>query len=83
MLSKPTVQALQGLAALSKQNHWRAIESLITEELNATLTRMIDTPDERDLRQLQGRAKLLKEIQQLVHNAPDELKRRGHTTSIM
>lgn len=83
MLTKLSERQLKALASLSRLPQWQAVNEVFSEELQATLKRMVDTPDIRELHVLQGRAKVLTELQLAVSDAPNQLKRRGFDTSIM
>jgi hypothetical protein len=83
MLTKPSVKQLEALSAVTRLPYWSEVNGLLEAELRAVVERMIDTPDERELRQLQGMAKFIKKFQEMASNAPEHLARQGRTSPLM
>ena len=77
MLIKPTAQALRSLTGFSRQTGWAAIEQMFKDELSKTYEQLAEGADEAYLRQLQGRAKLIREFLSLVQEAPVILEKLG------
>jgi hypothetical protein len=75
MLSKPTVAQLRSAAHLGSQSFWKDFESMIDGELVAILNLMVDSRDLAVLHQLQGRARALKELRQVVVESPALLEK--------
>jgi len=77
MLTKPTAQALRSLLGFSRQTGWTEVEQMFKDELSKTYEMLADSADEVLIRQLQGRAKLIREFLSLVHDAPRTLEKLG------
>jgi hypothetical protein len=77
MLTRPTTQQLQALAALKGQGHWSTVNSYIEAELQAIFKRMLDTSDLGELQTLRGMAKFAKAFQQQVADASAQLAKSG------
>lgn len=52
---------------------------MLQEELDTIKDRLTETADLAALHRLQGRAQVIKELQQLVDQAPQTLSKFGHT----
>lgn len=77
MLTKPSAQALRSLTGFSRQTGWAAVDQMFKDELSKTYEMLADSADEALIRQLQGRAKLIREFLSLVHDAPRTLEKLG------
>lgn len=77
MLTQPTDAMLIALEQASKLPRWKDVDKLIEAELTATLDRIIGAQVDAELHALRGRAKFLREFQQLVRDAPAQLTKRG------
>jgi len=78
MLCKPTQAHMQALSTLSRLPEWMEVNRLLQAELDETAEQLFTAADDAATRKLQGRAKLLRELQNLVATAPDVLaKMRG------
>jgi hypothetical protein len=82
MLTPPTKEALIALDQVTKFPRWGDVEKLIEAELKAILDRMLGTREAADLHELRGRAKALKELQQMWRDAADTLKKMGQTSPL-
>lgn len=77
MLTKPSAQALRSLTGFSRQTGWAAVDQMFKDELSKTYEQLAEGADEAYLRQLQGRAKLIREFLSLVQDAPRTLEKLG------
>lgn len=78
MLSAPTAPQLQALTNLSRQPEWGEVDKLLAAELAATIEKLLDSAEPAQVGKLQGRARLLRELQALITTAPTILaKLRG------
>lgn len=73
MIDRPTRSILQALTNLSRLPEWKEVDKLLAAELAETTERLYTALDEGALRKLQGRCKLLRELQDLVAQASDKL----------
>lgn len=73
MLTKTTRELLQALTTLSRIPEWREVTKLLDSELAETMEKLLGSHDEIATRKLQGRGKLIRELQTLVATAPEEL----------
>lgn len=77
MISKPAPEAYMALEQVTKLPRWADINKMFDAELTAILDRMIGSREEADLHELRGRAKCIREFQQLVAEAPATLAKLG------
>ena len=73
MFSKPTLDFVRALVITTRQPGWPGVKQGIEAELHRTYELMRDTQDIVGLRQLQGRARVLKEFLELAESAPQLL----------
>ena len=70
MLSKPSSEALRAITQLRAIPAWADVLKMLEAELDTTMLMLIERQDEPSIRQLQGRARLLKDLRQLAEEAP-------------
>ena len=75
MLTKVTPAELRALVRLTRQPDWQEVDSLLSRELLKAKDLLVESPDERVLRALQGRAKMLQDLKALVEAAPEQLEK--------
>ena len=80
MLLTPSADVLRSVYLLSRMNEWKAFSGFLAEERAKVIERLVATSDEVTLRQLQGRAKCLDELEAMVRDARDDLEKLGVTT---
>lgn len=73
MLRQPPVPVLRALVQLRAIPAWDVILDMLAAEQAHTLDLLMERQDDAAIRQLQGRARLLKEIRQLAADAPELL----------
>lgn len=73
MISRPTRSTLLALTELSRLPMWKEVDKLLAAEAAETTTRLLSERDDATVRMLQGRGKLLRELQDLVADAPNQL----------
>lgn len=73
MISSPNQHMLQALIVLSRLPEWSEVNKLLDAELASTVERLLDATDPVTTSKLQGRAKLLRELQVTVATAPEVL----------
>ena len=79
MLTKPTVNALKALYAISIREGWDHVKSMFEVELLKVYEGLASHQDEVRLRQLQGRAQAITEFLELVDNSLAHLEKlRAH-----
>lgn len=80
MLTKPTAQALRSLYSFSRQTGWADVDQMFKDELARTYEMLAESRDDAILRQLQGRAQLIREILSLAQSAQATLEKLGGST---
>lgn len=61
--------------SLAGQPAWREFENMIDGEITSILMLMVDSRDMAVLHQLQGRARALKELKQMMGDSPSLLEK--------
>lgn len=77
MLSNPTPEALIALEQVSKLPRWKDVNTMVEAELTVVFERMLGSADFATLMELKGRARALKEFQQQVAQAAEQLAKLG------
>lgn len=77
MLSQPASEALVAIEQVTKLPRWNDIEKMFDAELTTILDRILGAREAADLHELRGRAKSIREFQQLVRDAPAMLAKLG------
>jgi len=77
MLTKPTPAVLLSIVNFRGHTGWGEVLKLFESELVALNRALAEAQEDCRLRQLQGRAQLLREFLALVENAPTQLERLG------
>ncbi len=80
MLAKPTPLALKSLYSFSQHAGWGEVSKFLEAELAATYEILTVAGDETLLRQMQGRAKFILDLQALVREAPTRLAQLREST---
>ena len=75
MLVKPSAELVRSLHFVKKQAAWGAVEAAFDRELTETYRQLAQARDDVDVRQLQGRAKMISEFMKLVADTDELLKR--------
>lgn len=75
MLTKPKASHLRAAVTLTGLTLWRDFESLIDSEIAGILDLIVESRDMAVLHQLQGRARALKELKQLIVDSPTLLEK--------
>ena len=80
MLTKPTIQSLRGLYAISQGKSWQDVGKMFEDELQKSFEFLAESRDELALRQMQGRVQFIREFLDVVRDAPrllEKLKDQG------
>lgn len=80
MLTKPNSKALRAFYSFSNRTGWDDISAFLDGELAATYERLVKALDEVTVRQLQGRAQFIVDLQKMVREAPQLLEKMRETT---
>ena len=75
MLTKPSVNALRALYAISIREGWDTVKGMFEDELLKVYEGLASHQDEVRLRQLQGRAQFIAEFLELVDNSLAHLEK--------
>ena len=75
MLSVVTISERRAAQALSQSSYWPALNSMLQSELAAIYSNMTDQMNVITVHQLQGRAKALKELLQVILTASSTLEK--------
>lgn len=79
-MTKPRAQALRALYVLSQSGGWEDIKGFFDEELRCVYEALASHPDEVKLRQMQGRAQLIREFLDVVRDAKTNLEKLREST---
>jgi hypothetical protein len=71
----PNRDQLQAVVELSRLPQWKRINEILEAEYQATAEKLVGALDVVATRKLQGRAKMLKDLQELVASAPTLLEK--------
>lgn len=80
MLTKPSTEALRALYSFSNHSGWAAVSSFLEAELASTQEILAMAVEDVTVRQMQGRAQFILELQKLVREARNELEKRREST---
>lgn len=69
MLHKPTLPELRALTSLQGSAQWRDFQTMLLSEIAAISKVLQDTPDTVTLYRMQGRAKALSELLEVIGDA--------------
>jgi hypothetical protein len=75
MITNPSPAALKALHAFGSHTGWSEVQKYLEGELQALYRHISEAREDVTLRQMQGRAQLIKELLGLVREAPTTLNR--------
>lgn len=82
MLSKPNTKALEALAVFTRQPRWNDLRNMIESEIAQAMDRLLVTADIRQIGELQGRIRTLKEFLLTASEAEATLAKTGKSPGL-
>lgn len=76
-LTRPDQAALIAMAGISRHPRWGDLDRWVSQEIDATMERLLNSLDQLETARLQGRAQALKAFREAVRTAPDVLVKQG------